>query len=572
MIIFKKIKWRNFLSTGNQPTEIDFLENKTSLIVGTNGSGKSTLLDALTFVLFNKSFRKITKNQIINSTNGKDCLVEIEFSVGKREYKVVRGIKPNIFEIWVDGSVQDQLSAATDQQKHLEENILKLNYKSFTQIVILGSASFIPFMQLSTANRREIVEDLLDIKIFSAMNSIIKNKIKKSSDKVKEFSLMEKMTEEKIEMQKNFIESIEKNGKQDIEKKNIKIKEIEKTIENINQDSIEKNLVIENELNPKIQEVSTSSKKLKQLSSLKGKIKEKMSITANQHKFFVDHSICPTCTQKIDEEFRQGKIKEFEDSASELTKGFDELKEAMKNEEERERKFQELSRSVSEYNSQISNNNVKVSQFNRQISDIKKEIEEIFYAIENRNKEKEELENLKESLEKIKQKKAKQKELMTYFDFANLMLKDGGIKSKIIKKYLPLMNKQINKYLQLMDFYINFTLDEEFKEKIKNPIQEDFTYDSFSEGEKMRINLAILFTWREIARMKNSVNTNLLILDEVFDSSLDFNGTDYFTKIIKYVIKDSNIFVISHKTDELIDKFDRVVRFEKIKGFSKMSS
>ncbi len=570
MIVFKKIKWRNFLSTGNQPTEINFLENKTSLIVGTNGSGKSTLLDALTFGLFNKSFRKINKNQIINSVNGKDCLVEIEFEIGKKEYKVVRGIKPNIFEIWIDGHLQDQLSAATDQQKYLEDSILKLNYKSFTQIVILGSASFIPFMQLSTAARREIVEDLLDIKIFSAMNSIIKDKIKKSSDKVKEFSLMEKMTEEKIEMQKNFIESIEKNGKQDIEKKDNKVKELQGQIEKINQESIEKNLFIEEELNPKIKDLSSSSKKLKQLSGLRGKIQEKMSATASQHKFFNENHVCPTCTQTIDEDFRQNKIKEFEDSASELTKGYDELKTAIKTEEERERKFQEISKNILDCNNQISNNNVKITQLNRQISDIKKEIEEITSAIKNRNKEKEELQNLCESLDKLKVKRAKQKELMNYFDFANLMLKDGGIKSKIIKKYLPLMNKQINKYLQLMDFYINFTMDEEFKEKIKNPIQEDFTYDSFSEGEKMRINLAILFTWREIARMKNSVNTNLLILDEVFDSSLDFNGTDYFTKIIKYVIKDTNIFVISHKTDELIDKFDRIIKFEKVKGFSKM--
>ena len=570
MILFKQIAYRNFLSSGNQPTEIKFTDTQTTLIVGANGSGKSTMLDALCFGLFNKAFRKINKSQLINSTNEKECLVEIDFSIGTKEYKIKRGIKPNIFEIWIDGILQNQAASSTDQQKQLEDNILKLNYKSFTQIVILGSASFVPFMQLSTANRREVVEDLLDIKIFSAMNAVIKDRIKNTNDKIKELSLKQSMTEEKVEMQKEFIESVEKSGKENIEKKKDKITSITTYIDQLSAENTQKVEEVSTTLQPQLENLLDASKKLKQLSNLKGKISEKVSSITEQHKFFNNNSVCPTCTQTIEEEFRLNKVSESETKAKELQQGYNELKEAIQQEEKREREFNVVSKEISSLNNEISNNNVKISQLNKQSRDLDQEIQDITNKIKNRNTERKVLIELEQTLDLIQTEKAKNKEDVSYFDFAHSLMKDGGIKGKIIKKYLPLMNQQINKYLQMMDFYINFTLDEEFNEKIKSPIHEDFTYESFSEGEKMRINLSILFTWREIARMKNSVNTNLLILDEVFDSSLDFMGTDYFTKIIKYVIKDTNIFVISHKTDELIDKFDRVIKFDKVKGFSKM--
>ena len=570
MILFKQIAYRNFLSSGNQATEIKFTDTQTTLIVGANGSGKSTMLDALCFGLFNKAFRKITKGQLVNSTNEKECFVEIDFCIGTKEYKIKRGIKPTIFEIWIDGVLQNQAAASTDQQKQLEDNILKLNYKSFTQIVILGSASFVPFMQLSTAHRREVVEDLLDIKIFSAMNAVIKDRIKNTNDKIKELSLKQSMTEEKVEMQKEFIESVEKSGKENIEKKRDKITSIITYIDQLTAENTQKVEEVSNTLQPQLENLLDASKKLKQLSNLKGKISEKVSSITEQHKFFNNNSVCPTCTQTIEEEFRLNKVSESETKAKELQQGYNELKEAIQQEEKREREFNVVSKDISSLNNEISNNNVKISQLNKQSRDLDQEIQDITNKIKNRNTERKVLTELEQTLDLIQTEKAKNKEDVSYFDFAHSLMKDGGIKGKIIKKYLPLMNQQINKYLQMMDFYINFTLDEEFNEKIKSPIHEDFTYESFSEGEKMRINLAILFTWREIARMKNSVNTNLLILDEVFDSSLDFMGTDYFTRIIKYVIKDTNIFVISHKTDELIDKFDRVIKFEKIKGFSKM--
>lgn len=570
MITFKQIKWRNFLSTGNTPTEINFLKNKTTLIVGQNGSGKSTLLDAICFVLFNKAFRKINKNQLINSTNGRECVVEVDFEIGTKQYKVIRGIKPNIFNIWIDGVLQNQAAATVDQQKQLEDAILKLNYKSFTQIVILGSASFVPFMQLSTSNRRDVVEDLLDIKIFSAMNSIIKEKIRNNNENIKEFNLSKKMTEEKIIMQKEFIEEIEKNGKKSIEEKNIKIDNLSTQIDRIQGENDKIGESITNSIQPILEDLSGASKKVKKLTDLRGKISQKISLITEQHKFFNNNTICPTCTQNIDDDLRLSKISDYEKQAKEVSTAYDELKRAIKEEEERENKYSDFSRELNSLNNEISKNNIKISQFNKQKGELLQEIQNITKGLQNKSSEKNKLNNLKKELKKIEKEIVKYKEINSYFDFTHVLMKDGGIKAKIIKKYLPLMNAQINKYLHVMDFYINFSLDEEFKESIKSPIHEDFTYESFSEGEKMRINLAILFTWREIARMKNSANTNLLILDEVFDSSLDSMGTDYFTKIINYDLKDSNIFVISHKTDEMIDKFDRVIKFEKLKGFSKM--
>ena len=572
MIIFKVIRWKNFLSTGNQFTEVNFQDAKTNLIVGSNGSGKSTILDALTFVLYNKPFRKINKPQLINSVNEKDCLVEMEFSIGKREYKVVRGIKPNIFEIWIDGKKEDQDAAAQDQQKRLEESILKLNYKSFTQTVILGSATFVPFMQLSSSHRREIVEDLLDIKIFSTMNNILKDRIRKTNEIIREYSIKKDMIEEKIEMQENFIKDLDKSGKERIQKKEFNIESIEKEIDDISQENEILSEKIQKEFQPKLEELSNTNSTLKKLNQIKAKLEQRMHTLVSDHRFFQENSVCPTCTQSIENEFRLNKIADIEVKSKELNEGYRELEETINVEHEKDKKFISYSTEITKLNNDISHNNVKVSGLNKHIRNLRNEIQEITEQIENRNSERKTLKNLIRDLNSIQKENSNQKEQSSYYEFAHSLMKDGGVKSKIIKRYLPLMNQQINKYLQMMDFYINFTLDEEFKEVIKSPVHEDFSYESFSEGEKMRIDLSLLFTWRDIARLRNSASTNLLILDEIFDSSLDGVGTEFFTNIIRYVIQDAHIFVISHKTDDLIDKFEKVIKFDKIKGFSKLVS
>jgi len=571
MILFKKIRWRNFLSTGNQFTEVDFTESKTSLIIGTNGSGKSTILDALTFALFNKPFRKITKGQLVNTINEKECIVEIEFSVGKIEWKVVRGIKPNVFEIYKNDKILDQNSAANDQQKWLEEQVLKLNYKSFTQIVVLGSASFVPFMQLTAPNRREVIEDLLDIKIFSVMGLILRERIRGSNERLRELSIRNNLVEEKIDMQKSFIEEIEATGKKDISEKKKKLEEINGEI-NAYEGELEYLSDELNVLNKDVEMFSGSNKKLRKLGNLRGKLSQKVSTITEEHKFFTDNTVCPTCTQSIDEAFRIDRINDAKSKAKELEQGYKELEEAIRLEEERENQFKEFTSEASKLTHEISKTTTRISGLENQTRDIEQEIQRIREQRESRTTERHALDKLIGELEALQKDQSKENENNIYNDFAYSLMKDGGVKSKIIKRYLPLMNQQINKYLQLMDFYINFSLDEEFKETVKSPVHDKFVYESFSEGEKMRIDLALLFTWREIARMKNSANTNLLILDEIFDSSLDGFGTEYFTKIIKYVVSDANVFVISHKTEDLIDSFDRVIRFEKTKGFSKLLS
>ena len=570
MIIFKTLKWRNFLSTGNQFTEVNFQDAKTNLIVGTNGSGKSTILDALTFVLYNKPFRKINKPQLANSVNEKDCLVEIQFDVGKREYKVVRGIKPNVFEIWIDGNKEDQDAATQDQQKKLEESILKLNYKSFTQTVILGSATFVPFMQLTSANRREIVEDLLDIKIFSTMSSILKEKMRRTNELIREQSIKKDMIEDKIEMQESFIADLDKSGKERIEQKESSLVEIETEVDGLNGENEKTILLIENDLQPKLEELNNTNNTLRKLGQIRAKLEQKIQTIVSEHKFFQENTVCPTCTQSIEEEFRLNKIVDIEEKSKELNEGYRELEDTINVEQEKDKLFASYSTKINKLNNDISHNNVKISGLHRQSKNLRNEIQEITEQIQNRNTERKVLEKLINDLGSIEKDRSKQKEQVNYYEFAHSLMKDGGVKSKIIKKYLPLMNQQINKYLQMMDFYINFTLDEEFKEVIKSPVHEDFSYESFSEGEKMRIDLSLLFTWRDIARLRNSASTNLLILDEIFDSSLDGAGTDFFTNIIKYVVSDAHVFVISHKTDDLIDKFDKVIKFDKVKGFSKM--
>jgi DNA repair exonuclease SbcCD ATPase subunit len=570
MITFKKIRWKNFLSTGNTFTEVDFQQHHTNLIIGTNGAGKSTILDALTFVLFNKPFRKINKPQLVNTTNEKDCVVEIEFSINSRDYLVRRGIKPSVFDIEVNGVPLHKEADDRANQKILEENILKVNYKSFTQIVVLGSSTFVPFMQLTIANRREVIEDLLDIRIFSAMNNLIKERIRSEKDSIRTLELRKDNMKDKVKMQEDFIEELENRGNANINANKEKITRLDAEVGVY----LDENARTEEEIfkyTKEQEDVVGATEKLVKLNNLKGKISQKVSVITKEHKFFTENTVCPTCTQTIEEEFRVNRIADVQNKAKELQKGFQDLEDTIKFEQERERQFSVLSKEITKLNHEISQNNTRISLNQRQIRDLESEIQTITNQLENRNTEHEKLEEFKENLQKTIEDLSDKKEQIVYYDFAYSLLKDDGVKTKIIKKYLPFINQQVNRYLQMMDFYINFHLDSEFNESIKSPIHENFSYSSFSEGEKMRVDLALLFTWREVARVKNSVNTNLLIMDEVFDSSLDGFGTDEFLKIIRYVIKDANIFVISHKSD-LHDKFETVLRFEKVKGFSRMIS
>ncbi len=568
MINFKKIKWKNFLSTGNQWTEIDFQKSATNLILGTNGAGKSTVLDALTFSLFNKPFRKINKPQLVNTTNERDCVVEIEFSVNNKDYLVRRGIKPNVFDIEVNGVALHKEADDRANQRILEENILKVNYKSFTQIVILGSTNFVPFMQLNSANRREVIEDLLDIRIFSAMNGILKDKMRNLKEQIKSTDLKKENLKDKVKMQKDFIEELENRGNANIDSNKNKISKLDTELVVYMKD----NAVLEEDIykyTKEQEEVVGAGDKLVKLNNLKGKLSQKVGTITKEHKFFTENTVCPTCTQEIEEDFRLNRITDAQNKAKELQKGYQELEEAIKFEKERERQFTALSKEIIKLNNEISQNNTRINLNQRQIRDLEHEIQTIANQLQNRNTEHEKLDEYEGNLQKAFEELTKRKEQMLHYEFSYSLLKDDGVKTKIIKKYLPFINQQVNRYLRMMDFYINFHLDEEFNETVKSPIHEDFSYSSFSEGEKMRIDLSLLFTWREVARLKNSVNTNLLIMDEVFDSSLDGFGTDEFLKIIRFVIKDANIFVISHKID-LHDKFGEVIKFDKVKGFSRM--
>ena len=570
MILFEKIRWKNFLSTGNQYTEVELDTNSTTLIIGTNGSGKSTVLDALTFSLFNKPFRKISKGQLINTVNERDCRVEVVFSIAETKWKVVRGIKPNIFEIHRNDICMDQFSNSNDQQKWLEQNVVKMNYKSFTQIVILGSSNFVPFMQLSATNRREVIEDLLDIKIFSSMNNLIKDKMRGVKDEVRTLDLKKESLNDKVNMQTEFIEEIEQQGKNRIEDNQKKITNLFSESD----DYIAENEAFENDVHDLTKEqekVTGATEKLRKLGTIKGTLSNKVATITKKHKFFEENTVCPTCKQEIEELIRLNNIGDAQDKIKELQSGYQELEEAIKKEEEREHHFTKLSKEITTLTHGISKNNTRISGCQRQVRDLESEIQTITEQLANRNTEHEKLESFRDNLRETYEALASKKDTIRYHDFSYSLLKDGGVKSKIIKKYLPLINQQVNRYLQMMDFYINFTLDEEFNETVQSPIHDNFSYASFSEGEKMRIDLALLFTWREVARYKNSVNTNLLIMDEVFDSSLDGYGTEEFLKIIRFVVKDANVFVISHKTG-MDDRFESVLKYEKIKGFSRLSS
>ena len=568
MICFQKVRWKNFLSTGNQWTEVNLTEHDTNIIVGANGAGKSTILDALTFALFNKPFRKITKPQLINTTNERDGIVEVEFTVRNRQYKVLRGLKPNKFEIWVDGKMQDQFSHAADQQKNFEQNILKLNYKSFTQIVILGSSTFVPFMQLTASNRREVIEDLLDIKIFSSMNEVIKAKLRTQREEVRTYDLKKDSLLDKVQMQENFIKQTERSSKDDIKEKQNQIRKIAKEAKEYIDENEELSKKLDS-LDSELLKLTDVNKSLQTLGNLRAKIQQKLDTIDTEKNFFNENVSCPTCTQSIKDSFRVNKIADLDNSINKLQLGLSELESKIQEEELREVRFTNITQEVTSLTHGISQNNTRISGLQRQSRDLESEIQRLTDQLANRNTEHEKLAEYQSRLQATYEKVAEQKELISQHDFAFGLLKDSGVKKTIITKYLPMINQQVNRYLQMMDFYINFTLDEEFNESIESPIHEDFSYASFSEGEKMRIDLALLFTWREIAAYKNSTNTNLLIMDEVFDSSLDGSGNEDFLKIIRFVIKGANIFVISHK-EGMFDKFDNVIRFEKVKGFSRI--
>ena len=506
----------------------------------------------------------------MNTTNEREFVVEIEFTVNSRDYLVRRGIKPNVFDIEVNGKPLHKEADDRANQRILEESILKVNYKSFTQIVILGSSTFVPFMQLTTANRREVIEDLLDIRIFSAMNNLIKDHIRTKKEQIKSLTLKKDTVKDKMKMQQDFIEELESRGNADIDANNQKIDKLDKEVDHY----MKQNSTLEESIHGHTKEqesVTGAREKLSKLNNLRGKISQKVSTITKEHKFFTENTVCPTCQQDIEEEFRVNRISDAQNTAKELKEGFDELESTIKFEQQRERLFNSLTKEITKLTHDISQNNTRISLNQRQIRDLEHEIQTITSNLQNRNTEHEKLEEFRENLQKTIEDLSDKKQEIVHYDFAYSLLRDDGVKTKIIKKYLPFINQQVNRYLQMMDFYINFKLDEEFGETVESPIHEHFSYSSFSEGEKMRIDLALLFTWREVARLKNSVNTNLLIMDEVFDSSLDGFGTEEFLKIIRYVIKDANIFVISHKSD-LHDKFESVLKFDKIKGFSCMVS
>jgi len=568
MINFHKIKYKNFLSSGNYYTEIQLDRDNDTLIVGQNGAGKSTILDALTFSLFGKPFRKINKGQLVNSINERDCQVEIKFSINKTEYKVLRGIKPNLFEIYKDGKKLNEDASANDQQKTLEGQILKLNYKSFTQIVILGSASFVPFMQLSAPHRREVIEDLLDIKVFSSMSDILKEKIKASKDSLKILELKKESVADKITMQKQFIRSIEQDGENDIREKQEKIVVCDQETDEY-QKKIENLMLRTKNKSEEIKVYTASTATIKQLNTFRTKLQTKYQTSVTESNFFDKNTVCPTCTQNIEETFRVNKIDHLQEVISKYETNLSEIEQAITKEEEKELMFFKLQKEITTLQNETSQLNVRISNSNKLRKDLESEIQDITDKLENQTVENVKLTEYKDNLKKILEDLEKVKDEFEYFQQSNILLKDDGVKSGIIRKYLPLINQQVNDYLQRMDFFINFTLDEEFNENIQTPVHEKFSYASFSEGEKMRIDLSLLFTWREVARLKNSVATNLLIMDEVFDSSLDGFGTDEFLKIVRFVIKDANVFIISHK-NELYDKFNNCLEFEKVKGFSRL--
>ena len=568
MVTFTTVRWKNFLSTGNAFTEIQLDQNPSTLIIGENGAGKSTILDALCFVLFNKPFRQISKSQLLNSINQREAVVEIEFTTQNKKIKIIRGIKPNVFEIYVDDVMINQNANAKDYQKHLEQQILKFNYRSFTQVVILGSSTFVPFMQLNSRARREVVEDILDIKIFSLMNLVLKTKVKEVNTNLTDSNYATDLTKSKIEIQEKYIEDTKNNRKNLLSEKT--------NIVDANNDDIQFNKNKETELQEKNQfllaSISGEDDTIKKRDKLKGyqfTLKDKHRRNEEMIMFLESNDECPTCEQKIDTEFKTKSIGVRQSANVELSEGLTKLSD----------EFNKVSKTLQEFKKtakEIQTNEVQIAKYRSSIQELEKfntKLEtEIANILENEigKEDIKKLDKLKEKLYSLDSSSKKLKEELFYYDVAKNLLQDTGIKTKIVKQYLPIMNKLVNTYLSSMDFFCNFNLDENFNETIKSRFRDEFSYANFSEGEKMRIDLALLFTWRAVAKMKNSTNTNLLILDEIFDSSLDASGTDDFLKILN-TFNTENVFVISHKQDMLFDKFRNTIKFEKNRNFSKVA-
>ena len=570
MITFEKVRWKNFLSTGAAFTEINFQKSPNTLIIGNNGAGKSTILDALCFGLFGKPFRKINKPQLLNSINNQAAVVEIEFSIGKKKYKVIRGIKPNTFEIYQNDVLLNQDAASKDYQEHLEKFILRLNYKSFTQVVILGSASFVPFMQLSPADRRNIIEDLLDIGIFSSMNGMVKEKMSEIKESTTKNKYEMQITTEKINFQKQNIEEHKNRSEAEIEKKKKEVKE-----------SIDQNFTLQRDidliqkhidvLQSKIQDKLAVEKKSSKLLQLESKLEFRLKKLDKEYKFYEENHDCPTCKQSIADTFRHSQLSGIDKTKGEIGVGIQDIETKIQEANNRIEEIQKIVKHIQEHNNEIVKHNSTISAINTYISKLQKEIEDLSTLRESIESENDKLKELKSELSALVKKQEELAEQKQYYEFAGFLLKDTGIKTKIIKQYLPIMNKLINKYLTAMDFFVNFNINEQFEETIKSRHRDEFSYANFSEGEKMRIDLALLFTWRQIAKLKNSTNTNLLILDEVFDSSLDGVGTEEFLKLIHEMGTDTNVFVISHKGDQLFDKFRSIIKFEKHNNFSRIA-
>ena len=567
MILFKTVRWKNFLSTGNAFTEVRLDSSASTLIVGSNGAGKSTMLDAICFALFNKPFRKITKGQLVNAVNEKDTLVEIEFSIGSREYLVRRGIKPNLFEIYLNGTMLNQEASVQDQQKTLEQSVLKLNYKSFTQVVVLGSSTFVPFMQLTPPNRREVIEDLLDIRIFSTMNTLLKDRVKSLKDSIRDHEYKLDMTKERVEMQQRFIADLKEQSAANNAQRQGEITSLREEIVKV-QEMVDADMKLCAELQGQVTQYATVDEELGKLRVFESKFKDKKKTFQRDLKFFKKNDTCPTCKQSITEEFRTSKEATITDSISELEKASVDLQAKIDDITTSVTAKQNLLESIQNLQQEIASNNREVRWKQDAIGKIEESIEKTNGGGANLKREQAKLKEIaRDGIEVEKNLSSKKKDRDNH-DVITNMLRDTGVKAGIIKRYLPIMNQLINRYLKELDFYVSFELNENFEETIKSRFRDEFSYASFSEGEKMRIDLALLFTWRTIAKMKNSANTNLLILDEIFDSSLDVSGTDDFMKILRAFSEDSNVFVISHKPDAMQDRFESVLVVEKKQNFS----
>mgnify|MGYP001320654936 CR=1 FL=1 len=567
MIIFKTVRWKNFLSTGNQFTEIQLDRSPTTLIIGENGAGKSTILDALCFGLFNKPFRQISKNQLINSVNGGGSIVEVEFEVGTKHIRVHRGIKPNKFEVYINDTLINQDANARDYQKHLEQQIMGLNYRSFTQVVILGSSTFVPFMQLPTKARREVVEDILDIKIFSLMNFLLKNKTKELNEETRNVEYQYDLTKEKVTLQEKFIKEVINNKSEIIAENQQKVFDNVSIINARNSD-IQTHETDKSKLSFDAEDKVKVESKLRKLTQSEAALKNRKAENDRQIEFFKDNDECPTCEQSITDATKSAKITKHSEKITELNTAIDSCKTLERVEQDRLNVILTNIETMRQHDVEIAKIRSTIVQLEKFNTQLEKDIAS-YESGSISDDDKEKLAKLKGQIELIEEQKSKLKEDKFYTDVARNLLQDSGIKTKIIKQYLPIMNKLVNTYLSSMDFFVNFNIDENFQETIKSRFRDEFSYASFSEGEKMRIDLALLFTWRAIAKMKNSTNTNLLILDEIFDSSLDGTGTDDFLKILN-TFSDQNVFVISHKQDMLFDKFRSIVQFKKEKNFSKV--